>query len=86
MRGSRAYIADEYYDGELSPKLDVYSFGVVNLKHIMSRYLMLSYSRTSNNRHVLGADRLSFVWWLSLLNYELKLISILGDTTNNHNY
>ena len=28
-RGSRAYAADEYYDGQLSPKLDVFSFGVV---------------------------------------------------------
>jgi serine/threonine protein kinase len=30
VRGSRAYIADEYFEGELSPKLDVHSFGVVN--------------------------------------------------------
>ena len=29
VRGSRAYVADEYFDGELSPKLDVHSFGVV---------------------------------------------------------
>lgn len=28
-RGSRAYAADDYYDGQLSPKLDVFSFGVV---------------------------------------------------------
>ena len=29
VRGSRGYMADEYYDGQLSTKLDVYSFGVV---------------------------------------------------------
>ncbi len=30
MRGTRGYEADEYYDGQLSPKLDVFSFGVVS--------------------------------------------------------
>ncbi len=29
VRGTRGYEADEYYDGQLSPKLDVFSFGVV---------------------------------------------------------
>ena len=29
FRGTRAYAADEYMDGQVSPKLDVFSFGVV---------------------------------------------------------
>lgn len=32
FRGSRAYVADEYYDGQFGPKLDVFSFGVVCIK------------------------------------------------------
>ena len=39
VRGSRAYVAIEYFDGELSPKLDVHSFTVVsktNYKQISS--------------------------------------------------
>ena len=29
FRGTRGYIADEYFDGELSTKLDVFTLGVV---------------------------------------------------------
>ena len=33
FRGSKAYAADEYFDGELSPKLDVFNFGVVSFRY-----------------------------------------------------
>lgn len=33
--GTRGYAADEYMDGQLSPKLDVFSFGVVSVLHLL---------------------------------------------------
>ena len=30
FRGTRGYVADEHFDGELSMKLDVFSLGVVS--------------------------------------------------------
>ncbi len=44
MRGTRGYEADEYYDGQLSPKLDVFSFGVVSETEMCMYILSLSLS------------------------------------------
>ena len=54
FRGTRGYSADEYMDGQLSPKLDVFSLGVVskcNLLHV--------YSEISNSVLSEKADNLS---------------------------